>query len=205
MRRRGDPAPGRHRGGDLPPPGALRDPDGTAHRVVPVPRPAGVGARHRIPRRGDPADRQGHRAARARGQVMDGFDETLLLMRHSSDETQCRGTGQDAQGGSGGGGDPRGHPGGHPSRRVDRRARPGGPGGARPARRRIQFPQLPRLSRRGVHVTQLDDRPRHPLSDGHPGGGGHHLGGLRGDHRGLPRRRRLHRRRWGRSPRRRPG
>ena len=42
---------------------ALRAPDGPAHRVVPGPQPAGVGAGHRVAGRRDPPDGQGHRAA----------------------------------------------------------------------------------------------------------------------------------------------
>jgi methionyl aminopeptidase len=42
-----------------------------------------------------------------------------------------------------------------------------------------------------LHLAQLHDRPRHPRRL-RLRGGGHHLGRLRGHHRGLPRRRRLH-------------
>ena len=109
-----------------------------------------IGARHRLARRGDPPDGQGHRACGGRRGA-------------GPDETQRRGAGQDAQGRPGGGRDPRGHPGGHPPRGVHRRDRPGGPGGAGAAGGRLELPQLPRLSRRRLHVAQFDDRPRHPL------------------------------------------
>ncbi len=42
------------------------------------------------------------------------------------------------------------------------RHRPGGPRGAGAAGRRLELPQLPRLPGGGVHLAQLDDRPRHP-------------------------------------------
>ena len=48
LRRRGDPAGGRHRGGHRAAPRALRAADRPAHQVVLGARPAGVGARHRL-------------------------------------------------------------------------------------------------------------------------------------------------------------
>ena len=70
--------------------------------------------------------------------------------------------------------------------------------GARAARRALELPQLPRVPRGHLHEPQRHDRPRHPRRL-RAARGRHHLGRLRGDRRGLPRRRRLHRGAWARS------
>ena len=149
-----DPAGGRHRRGDLPPPGALRDPDRPAHRVVP-----GRNQLESVPGTGSPdaVTRRMVKVIEMRRQT-----ERCAGSMRLHDETQRRGAGQDAQGRPGGGRDPRGHQGGHPPRGLDRRNRPGGPRGARAPWRGLQLPQLPRLPGGGLHLAQLDDRARHP-------------------------------------------
>ncbi len=68
LQRRGGPARGRHRGGDHPPPRALRAADRAAHRVVRGADPAGPGPGHRHAGHGHPPDGAGDRgAARAAG------------------------------------------------------------------------------------------------------------------------------------------
>ncbi len=114
-------------------------------------------------------------------------------------EAQRRRAGQDAQGRPGGGRDARGHPGRPAPGGDDRRHRPGGPRGHRAPGRHLQLPRLPRVPGGGLHLAQLDDRPRHPLRATCPRGRRHHLDRLRRHHRGVPRRRRLHRRASARS------
>ena len=69
--------------------------------------------------------------------------------------------------------------------------------------RAFQLPRLPRFPGRHLHIAQQRHRPWHPRLV-RAQGRRHHLARLRGDHRGLPRRRGGDRRPWAislRSPR----
>ena len=102
LRWRGHPARGRHRGGHRAPPGALRAPDGAAHRLVRVTGPAGQGERRGLARRRASAGHPGRGGPPGPG--------------GSPDEAHRRGDRQDAPGRQGGGRDARGHPRGGPAR-----------------------------------------------------------------------------------------
>ena len=212
LRRRGGPARGRHRGGHLASARDLRGADRAAHRLVPGPGPAGPGGRHRHARRRSPSGSSGPSrtagTARADGSRDPGPTMTGMSARRARPTSDAHGR-------------DRSRPGRPMRRNADElakmrkagrvvaeiheatravitprrhhlRHRQGRPGGAREAGRGLQLPRLPRVPGGGVHVAQLHDRPRHPLEGRRPRRGRHHLRRLRGDHRGLPRRRRLH-------------
>ena len=66
------------------------------------------------------------------------------------------------------------------------------PRGARAPRRPLELPRLPRVPGGGVHVAQRRHRARHPERRRRARRRRHPLDRLRGDHRGLARRRRGH-------------
>ena len=162
--------------------------DRPAHRLVPRraaswPRSAGTGSPDAVTRRVDPGRRRTGASGRRRGTPMRRNDEEIAKMRRAGRVVAEM----------------------HEATRAA--AKPGVTTAELDAVARevlerrgapVQLPRLPRLPGRDLHLAQRHDRPRHPRRL-RARGGRHPLHRLRGDHRGLPRRRRLHHGRSGRS------
>ena len=187
LRRRGRPARRRHRGGDQPAARPLRPADRAAHRLLrraqgmldgrstasATPDEVLAPARHRRSTRARerrPVGTDGRAQARRRSSPMMRKAGRVVAEMHERDPRR----------------DPPG--------RHHRRARPDRPRRARPPGRPSNFLGYHGYPGGDLHLAERRDRPRHPRPD-RSRGGRHHLDRLRGDHRGLARRRRLHRRR----------
>ena len=182
-RAHGRPGPGRrHRGGHRSPPRALRGADGARDRLVRRQGPAGRGRRRGHRGRGLRAPGQGRERGPGGAEVRRSADELAKMRRAGRVVAEMHESIREAI-----------RP-GVTTRQLDAIGREVIDRDGARSNFLLRRRPGPRLPRRHLRVAQ-----RHRSCTASPtthraGRGRHHLDRLRGDHRGLPRRRRLHRR-----------